>query len=134
MPRSVRPMAGPLDSAAACHIIVDMCGRYRIKDTDRITDYLRATHNIPSWVVDQGVSRYNVAPSQDCPVIIMDDEGDVLPVQMRMMRWGFVPYWETTPTPKFQPINAQAEKIMTGMFKQAVQKRRCLVPADGFYE
>lgn len=90
------------------------------------------THNIPDWVVDQHVSRYNIAPSQDCPVIILNDDGDVLPVQV--MRWGFVPFWETTVAPKFQPINAQAEKVTTGMFKQSVQKRRCLVPADGFYE
>jgi len=62
----------------------------------------------------------------------VNDDGDVLPLQM--MRWAFVPFWETTVTPKFQPINAQAENVMTGMFKQSVQKRRCLIPADGFYE
>lgn len=64
----------------------------------------------------------------------MDDEGDVLPIPM-MMRWGFIPFWETSDKPKMAPINAQSEKaVTTGMFKQSVQKRRCLVPADGFYE
>ena len=118
--RHNREVTASLDSIAETHILTSMCGRYRIKDTDRITDYLRMTHNIPDWVVDQRVSRYNIAPSQDCPVIIMDEEADLLPVQM--MRWGFVPFWETTVTPKFQPINAQAEKVTTGMFKQSVQK------------
>lgn len=111
-----------------------MCGRYRIKDTDQITEHLRKTHNIPEWLIDQRQSRYNIAPSQDCPVIIMDDEGDVLPVPCSM-RWGFVPSWEKSAKPKLAPINAQAETAATnGMFKQAVQQRRCLVPADGFYE
>jgi putative SOS response-associated peptidase YedK len=51
-----------------------MCGRYRIKDTDALTTHLRLTFGIPDWV--KGPGRYNIAPSLDCPVIIMDDEGD----------------------------------------------------------
>ncbi len=51
------------------------------------------------------------------------------------MRWGYVPYWEKSDKPKMAPINAQSEKVATnGMFKQSVQRRRCLIPADGFYE
>ena len=111
-----------------------MCGRYRIKDTDRITEHLRMTHNIPDWLVDQRKSRYNIAPSQDCPVIIMDDEGDVLPIPC-IMRWGFIPYWEKSDQSKIAPINAKSEQVgANSMFRQSVQKRRCLVPADGFYE
>jgi putative SOS response-associated peptidase YedK len=111
-----------------------MCGRYRIKDTDRITEHLRMTHNIPDWLIDQRKSRYNIAPSQDCPVIIMDDEGDVLPIPC-FMRWGFVPFWDRSDKPKRAPINARSEEVATtGMFKQSLQMRRCLVPADGFYE
>jgi putative SOS response-associated peptidase YedK len=111
-----------------------MCGRYRIKDTDHISEYLRMTHNIPNWLIDQRNSRFNIAPSQDCPVIIMDDEGDVLPIPC-LMRWGFIPYWEQSDKPPKTPINARSEGVMTtGMFKQSVQRRRCLVPADGFYE
>lgn len=107
-----------------------MCGRYRIKDTDELTAHLRETFGIPDWV--QG-PRYNVAPSQDMPVIIMDDEGDV--IVPATMRWGFVPFWEKSAKPKLAPINAQSEKVATNaMFKQSVQQRRCLVPADGFYE
>lgn len=108
-----------------------MCGRYRIKDTDELTRHLRDTFGIPDWV--QPTPRYNVAPSQQCPVIIMDDEGDI--VVPAVMRWGFVPFWEKSEQPKLAPINAQAESVATsGMFRQSVQRRRCLVPADGFYE
>jgi putative SOS response-associated peptidase YedK len=108
-----------------------MCGRYRIKDTHEVTAHLRETFDILDWVPDK--PRFNIAPSQECPVITLDDEGDV--VVPAFMRWGYVPYWETSDRPKLAPINAQAESVLTnGMFRQSVQKRRCLVPADGFYE
>jgi len=114
-----------------------MCGRYRIKDTDILTEHLRKTFGIPAWVKDRNAPRFNIAPGQDCPVITFtDDEGDVLPTpSMQMMRWGLVPFWEKSEKPKLAPINAKAETVATtGMFKNSVQKRRCLVPADGFYE
>ncbi len=108
-----------------------MCGRYRIKNTKELAEHLRDTFGIEDGVPAQ--PRYNVAPSQDCPVIIMDDEGDV--VVPSSMRWGYVPYWEQAEKPKVAPINAQAESVMTnGMFRQSLQRRRCLVPADGFFE
>jgi putative SOS response-associated peptidase YedK len=51
------------------------------------------------------------------------------------MRWGLVPFWEKSEKPKIAPINAKSEEIAAKpMFRQAVQKRRCLVPADGFFE
>lgn len=111
-----------------------MCGRYRIKDTKKVTQHLQVTHGIPDWLTDQNEPRYNVAPSQDCPVIILDDEGDVMPVPC-LMRWGLVPYWETSDKPKVAPINAKSEEVAAKpMFRHLLQKRRCLVPADGFYE
>lgn len=111
-----------------------MCGRYRIKNTEALTEYLRDAFDIPEWAKEGTPARYNVAPSQECPVIIMDDEGDVQPVPC-FMRWGLVPYWETAERPKIAPINAKSEGIASnGMFKQSLQRRRCLVPADGFYE
>ncbi|MEY4940283.1 MAG: putative response-associated peptidase YedK [Verrucomicrobiota bacterium] len=107
-----------------------MCGRYRIKETDELTRHLRDTFNVPDWVPDR--PRYNIAPSQNLPVLVMNNEGRP---EVTTMRWGFVPYWEKSEKPKLAPINAQAEKAaVNGMFRAAVQKRRCLVPADGFYE
>ena len=110
-----------------------MCGRYRIKDNDQLTEHLRSTFGIPDWVEDRNRPRYNIAPSQDCPVITLDEEGDV--VVPAFMRWGFVPHWEKSDKPRLAPINVQSESVATnGMFRQSLQRRRCLVPADGFYE
>lgn len=107
-----------------------MCGRYRIKDTDELTEHLRQAFGIPDWVVDR--TRYNIAPSQELPIVARDDDGKLT---LATMRWGFVPFWEKSGKPKLAPINAQAEKVATNaMFRQSVQKRRCLVPADGFFE
>lgn len=107
-----------------------MCGRYRIKDTDELTEHLRQAFGIPDWVVDR--TRYNIAPSQELPIVARDDDGKLT---LATMRWGFVPFWEKSGKPKLAPINAQTEKVATSaMFRQSVQKRRCLVPADGFFE
>jgi len=106
-----------------------MCGRYRLKDTDVLTAHLRRTFNLPDWVEGP---RYNVAPSQDIPVVTADANGTA---HLTTMRWGLVPYWEKSEKPKLAPINAQSEGVTEkALFRQAVQKRRCLVPADGFYE
>ena len=106
-----------------------MCGRYHIKDTDELTRHLRDTFKIPDWVQDR---RYNIAPSQTLLLVATDEEGQP---KARPMRWGLVPYWERCEKPKMAPVNARSETAFTnGMFKQSLQKRRCLIPADGFYE
>jgi putative SOS response-associated peptidase YedK len=77
------------------------------------------------------VPRYNIAPSQPIPVARLNKSGERV---IRMVSWGLVPSW-TKGTPKSRPINARAETIATsGMFRQAYERRRCLIPADGFYE
>jgi putative SOS response-associated peptidase YedK len=106
-----------------------MCGRYRIKDTDQLTDELRRTFKIPDWVIGP---RYNIAPSQELPVIVKDNEGKA---RVATMRWGLVPFWDKSEKPKIAPINARTEGAFTKpMFRQSIQTRRCLIPADGFYE
>ncbi len=72
---------------------------------------------------------YNVAPSQMVPVVVNADGGRAL----RLARWGFKPYWIRAS--KLAPINARAETLLRGwMFREAVKRARCLIPADGFYE
>lgn len=106
-----------------------MCGRYRLKDTEELTDRLRLVFKIPRWVSGP---RYNIAPSQEVDVIVRGQDGSYA---LRRMRWGFVPFWEKSPRPKIAPINARSEEALgKPMFRQALQQRRCLVPADGFYE
>jgi putative SOS response-associated peptidase YedK len=74
---------------------------------------------------------WNIAPSLTVPIVRMDGDGKrvIAPAQ-----WGFVPAWSKE-WPKTRPINARAETVSTsGMFRQAFNSGRCLVPADGFYE
>jgi putative SOS response-associated peptidase YedK len=75
--------------------------------------------------------RYNIAPSQDVPVIVRNEDHN----QLRPMRWGLVPSWAQDRSIGQRMINARAETLLEKpSFKQLVGKRRCLVPADGFYE
>jgi putative SOS response-associated peptidase YedK len=76
-------------------------------------------------------TRYNIAPSQEVPVIIRNDGRN----EVKMMKWGLVPSWAPDPSMGQRMINARSETLLEKpSFKQAVQKRRCLVPANGFYE
>jgi len=76
--------------------------------------------------------RYNVAPSQTIPAIVQEAEGERALVGFK---WGLVPRWAKDPAVGNRMINAKAETLAEKpSFKQALQKRRCLIPADGFYE
>lgn len=77
-------------------------------------------------------ARYNVAPSQLAPVVRQDQGGRRTAA---MLKWGLVPFWAEDPDIGNRLINARAEEV-TGKpaFRAATKQRRCLVPADGFYE
>lgn len=107
-----------------------MCGRYRLKDPDRVLEALRAVfgERLGAICLEQ---RWNVAPSQQ--VTVLHSPGDH--VEGQGMRWGFVPPWDRSEKPRLAPINARSEEALgKPMFREAVRSRRCLVPADGFYE
>ncbi|WP_019947432.1 SOS response-associated peptidase [Hymenobacter aerophilus] len=73
---------------------------------------------------------YNAAPSQHLPVIT-----NTAPEQVRLMQWGLVPAWVKDRTSGPQPINARAETLAEKpSFRQLLQRRRCLVLADSFFE
>jgi len=75
--------------------------------------------------------RYNIAPSQDVPVIVRNEDRN----ELRSMHWGLVPSWSQDPSMGQRMINARSETLLEKpSFKQLVSMRRCLVPADGFYE
>ena len=81
--------------------------------------------------IDIDAPRFNVAPSQDVPVIIVT-EGQRC---MRAMRWGLIPSWADDPSIGNRMINARAETAASKpSFRSAFRKRRCLILADGFYE
>ncbi len=111
-----------------CATIAGMCGRMTQQtspsDVARIFDAeLRQDEPFaPSW---------NVAPTDPVTVVVQRDDGRIVERQ----RWGLIPAWATSPASGARMINARAETIMASpAFRVAVRKRRCIVPADGFYE
>jgi putative SOS response-associated peptidase YedK len=77
--------------------------------------------------------RFNIAPTQEVPVVRLSREGDRH--ELIQVRWGLVPYWADDLKIGNRLINARAETVERApAFREAYQRRRCLVPADGFYE
>jgi putative SOS response-associated peptidase YedK len=76
---------------------------------------------------------WNLAPSQQTMVVLREPEsGDR---RLELLQWGFLPRWAKDPMHTRRPINARAETVAgSGMFRDAFSHRRCLVPADVFYE
>ncbi len=75
--------------------------------------------------------RYNIAPSTDIAVIRQEHDNR----QCILMRWGLVPAWSKEPKTAYSTINARAETVADKpAFRDAFRKRRCLIPATGFYE
>jgi len=104
-----------------------MCGRYSLTTPK---DHLVEVFDVPPLTFDYR-ARYNIAPSQDVPVVASDRRG----TRLGLLRWGFVPVWADNPSIGSRMINARAETLRNKpAFKRAVMSRRCLVPADGFYE
>jgi putative SOS response-associated peptidase YedK len=85
---------------------------------------------LPEWT-----PRYNVAPMQMVPVIRESDAGGVRRRTISLLKWGLVPIWADDPAIGNRMINARAETIDSKpAFRKAFEQRRCIVPADGFYE
>lgn len=103
-----------------------MCGRYTLHHTpDEITERFPVRQLRFDWE-----PRYNIAPSQCLPVIRDGSEW-----RLDGLQWGLVPFWAKEAKVGNQLINARAETISTKpAFRHAFTKRRCLIPADGFYE
>lgn len=75
--------------------------------------------------------RFNVAPGTDITAVLDRGDGRVVST----LRWGLVPRWADDPRIGSRMINARAEKVPTsGAYKHAFARRRCIIPADGFYE
>jgi putative SOS response-associated peptidase YedK len=110
-----------------------MCGRYqRRSDKQRIAEAF-SLGTLDELILEAAPS-YNVAPTTRQPVIVADrDAGNR---SLAVMRWGLIPYWwKEAKTPGLSTINARAENLMEKpMWKGPFTKRRCLIPADGFYE
>jgi putative SOS response-associated peptidase YedK len=103
-----------------------MCGRFVI------TSPPAALRQIFGYVEQPNFPpRYNIAPTQPIPVVMLENGGR----HFRLMRWGLVPAWVKDPRKFSLLINARSETIREKpAFKNAIKRRRCLIPADGYYE
>lgn len=104
-----------------------MCGRYSLtKPIKTLKDHFRAIA-----VAMDHESRYNIAPSQSVPVVLAGEQER----ELHALRWGLIPSWAKDPALGNRLINARAETVHEKpSFRSSFRKRRCLVPADGFYE
>lgn len=75
--------------------------------------------------------QYNIAPTQNAPVVAMGENG----AEMKALRWGLVPAWAKDERIGARAINARVESVQDKpMFRTAFRRRRCLVPASGYFE
>src|SRR5712691_5517568 len=105
-----------------------MCGRYRLTAKERyIRDHFGLDED-PPWT-----PRWNVAPTQQIATIRQHRSE---PKRIfGLMRWGLIPYWAKGPSIGLKAINAMSETAAEKpAFRDAMRWRRCLIPADGFYE
>lgn len=107
-----------------------MCGRYA---TTRSAGELSAIFDALDETGERVPVDYNVAPTNPVPIVRVDPEPGRR--VLSLARWGFLPPWAEDPRIGSRMINARAETVATSrVFAPAFARRRCLVPADGWYE
>jgi putative SOS response-associated peptidase YedK len=105
-----------------------MCGRFTLTSTPEALAQRFGLEEPPRLA-----PRYNIAPGQDVLAVRVDAERERRVAVS--LRWGLVPAWAEDPAVGFRMINARAETAaQKPAFRSAFRARRCLVPADGFYE
>jgi putative SOS response-associated peptidase YedK len=106
-----------------------MCGRYRLSRRKQIIEeYFDAVSGEEDWA-----PRYNIAPTQPVPVIRQHPHEPRR--ELSLLRWGLIPSWSRDASGAARMINARSETAASlPAFRDALKLRRCLIPADGFYE
>jgi putative SOS response-associated peptidase YedK len=103
-----------------------MCGRYtliRLADFTDMFPWIRPPDHAPP-------ARFNIAPTQGVAVVANDGKQ-----QIDFFRWGLIPFWAKDESIGSKMINARAETLVTKpAFRTALKRRRCIIPASGFYE
>jgi len=112
-----------------------MCGRYTHLFTwaqlHRLMSLGNLTPEEQAQIDAQLRKRYNVAPQQTAPVVIMSGPARAL----AFFRWGFIPFWSKDASIANRTINARSETVASSpAFREAFKRQRCLVPVSGFYE
>lgn len=113
-----------------------MCGRYASTRSD---SDLQAVFDIAETVGEELPPSYNVAPTQTVRTVLerapKDEPESAAVRQLRSVRWGLIPSWAKDAKIGSRLINARSETITEKpSFKKAASRRRCIVPADGYYE
>ena len=92
---------------------------------------LRRRFGVAHLKVDDLPPRYNLCPGESIAAVVSDGEER----RLGLLRWGLVPYWTKDAKIARAHINARAETVgRMPAFRDAFRRRRCLIPADGFYE
>lgn len=103
-----------------------MCGRFNL-----VTDAQGVVAFFNVLYCPELLPRYNIAPTQEVPAVVWVDGAR----EVVMLRWGLVPSWSRDPAIGNRMINAKAETVAEKpAFRAAFRRRRCLIPASGFYE
>jgi putative SOS response-associated peptidase YedK len=105
-----------------------MCGRYRLSRRKQfVEEYFEASGD------DDWNPRYNIAPTQPIPVIRQHPKEPIR--QISLMKWGLIAHWSKSASDAARTINARSETAATKpAFRDPLKFRRCLIPADSFYE
>ena len=99
-----------------------MCGRYSLHSNPEVVALLFGLSEVPAYQ-----PRYNIAPTAQVLIIRRNEAA--------MVRWGLVPRWAKDPSMGARMNNARAETVAEkASFREAYRQRRCLIPANGFYE
>jgi len=106
-----------------------MCGRYFLqRDPSRLAEYFGAANPVPNHPAS-----WNIAPTQDALAVRRHPESGER--HLGLLRWGLVPRWAKDASGGAKLMNARAEGVAEKpSFRDAFARRRCLIPADGFYE
>ena len=127
--KSIRQQEDILSPAFHSGIVFPMCGRYRLS---RRKQFVEEYFDCDPWDDDWN-PRYNIAPTQPVPAIRQHPKEPVR--QLALMKWGLIPSWAKDSSGAAGMINARSETAATKpAFRDPLKHRRCLIPADGFYE
>jgi len=105
-----------------------MCGRYALHSRPEVIALAFGLSEVPASIVPH----FNIAPTSEVLVVRLNSEGARMPA---LVRWGLLPRWAKDPKLAAKLNNARGETVAEKpSFRDAYRKRRCLVPANGFYE
>lgn len=105
-----------------------MCGRFTLHASP---EQIAAQFDVEA--PEQLADRYNIAPTQPVGIVRLDRSGNER--EWALVHWGLIPSWSKDPSIGAKMINARGETVAEKpSFRAALRRRRCLIPADGFYE